>query len=265
MARMTLTGALRSESVRLRRSPLIALHIVLALAVGVAAGLYFATTPWDSKLAFDAFVQLLGAGAPLLVGLACGLSADTERAAGDYANMFGMPSRRIALAAKVISLLGLGVCAAALAVGSFAAVMTVFSRPLPVWWAAVDAVLGIGAGSAACYVLGLFCALKWGRNITIGVGAAGLVVALMSVGGLANGLVTGTLSGAMSGGPVAWLFLVWPLRLASLIVELAIAPGAALSRSLGETLFACIAVTAVVVILAGVLIDRFEDAKHTAE
>lgn len=265
MAGMTLAGALRSESVRLRRSPLIALHIALALAVGVAAGLYFATTPWDSKLAFDAFVQLLGAGAPLLVGLACGLSADVERAAGDYANMFGMPSRRIALAAKVIFLLRLGVCAAALAVGSFSAVMTAFSRPLPAWWSVVSAVLGVGTGSVACYVLGLFCALKWGRNITIGVGAAGLVVALMSVGGLANGLVTGTLSAATSGGPAAWLFLVWPLRLASLVVEMAIAPGAALARSLGETFFACIAVTAVVVILAGILIDRFEDAKHTAE
>lgn len=262
---MTLAGALRSESVRLRRSSLIALHIALALAVGVAAGLYFATTPWDSKLAFDAFVQLLGAGAPLLVGLACGLSTDVERAAGDYANMFGVPSRRIALAAKVISLLGLGVCAAALAVGSFSVVMTAFSRPLPAWWSVVSAVLGVGTGSVACYVLGLFCALKWGRNITIGVGAAGLVVALMSVGGLANGLVTGTLSTATSGGPVVWLFLVWPLRLASLVVEMAIAPGAALAWSLGETLFACIAATAVIVILAGILIDRFEDAKHTAE
>ena len=43
-ARMTFASALRSEAVRLRRSPLVWLHGVLALALGGCAGAYFAWT-----------------------------------------------------------------------------------------------------------------------------------------------------------------------------------------------------------------------------
>ena len=99
--RVTFAHALRSEAARLRRSPLLWLHAVLATALGALAGAYFAVTPWDSLLGSDAFFQLLGAGAPLLAGISCGLAADAEQRAGDGANLFGVSSRRSALAAKV--------------------------------------------------------------------------------------------------------------------------------------------------------------------
>ena len=73
-ARVTLRRALRSEAVRMRRSPLVVLHVALAVALGALAGAYFAFSAWDSLLGTDAFFQLLGAGAPLLAGISCGLA-----------------------------------------------------------------------------------------------------------------------------------------------------------------------------------------------
>ena len=266
--RTGLRGALASEMVRLRRSPLVVLHLLLACFLGVAAGWYFGTTPWDSRLACDAFVQLLGAAAPLLVGLACGLSVDAEREAGDYANLLGVPSRVRALLAKALVLLALGVGAAALAVGIFAAVMAVCGRVL-----VSPIALGTGVGAAALYLLALGVALAWGRNAAIAAGAASLVVALMSIGGLANGLVTGTLSGGMTSG-FAWLPILWPVRLASLPVELAItgtdavAQGAAaapgLTTSLTATLASCVGMTVLLAIAACWAINRFEDRRRAA-
>lgn len=271
--RTGLRAALASEMVRLRRSPLVALHLLLACFLGVAAGWYFGTTPWDSRLACDAFVQLLGAAAPLLVGLACGLSVDAEREAGDYANLLGVPSRVRALLAKALVLLALGVGAAALAVGIFAAVMAVCGRVLVSPIALACAVLGTGVGAAALYLLALGVALAWGRNAAIAAGAASLVVALMSIGGLANGLVTGTLSGGMTSG-FAWLPILWPVRLASLPVELAItgtdavAQGAAaapgLTTSLTATLASCVGMTVLLAIAACWAINRFEDRRRAA-
>lgn len=273
--RAGMAGAIRSTLWRMRRSPLIALHLVLAVALGGAAGLYFGATPWDAQLSCDAFMQLVGAGAPLLVGLSCGLAIDAEREAGAYANLLGAVSRRRVLAALGLVLLALGVLAAVLATGVFAALMGAFGRSLPAPAAFAQALLGIAAGSACLYALAIAIALKWGRNAAIAVGALGFMGALMSIGGLANGLVTGTFSGAMAGGVTAWIPIVWPVRLASLAMEAAISAASArpelaaqlpaLQAAAREVLVACAAVTVPVVAGALAAANRFEDARRGGE
>lgn len=67
--RMGLGRALRSEALRLRRSPLVALHAACGLAGGVVCGAYFSVAAWDPALGADAYVQLLGAMMPLMAGI----------------------------------------------------------------------------------------------------------------------------------------------------------------------------------------------------
>ncbi len=267
--------ALHSEWLRLRRSPLIALHAALACALGAAAGLYFATTPWNSLLGYDAFVQLVGAGAPLLAGLSCGLSLDAEREAGDGVNLLGHPSRRCALAAKGVVLLALGALACLCAIGLFAGVLAVGNRALPSFGAAGASFAGIVAGSAALYALFIAVALAWGRNASIGLGAIGLMCTLASLGGLGNGLVTGTLSAASSPPLLAAVPFVWPARFASLATEGFIArtgavPGAAdalaaLSANGAFSIAACLAASIAIVALLLACANRFEDARRSKE
>ena len=57
-----------------------------------------------------------------------------------------------------------------------------------------------------------------GDNAVIGAGAAGMLLAFFSVGGLAHGLMTGELTGALAT-PLSWVPLAWPARLGSLGVE----------------------------------------------
>ena len=270
--RITLLSAVRSEIARLRRGPLIWLHLVLALALGGALGAYFGTTSWDSLLSCDAFFQLLGAGAPLLVGLSCGLAADAEREAGEYANLLGAPSRRRALAAKGIVLLAMGAAAAAIAAVIFCGILVAYGRSLPTTAALAQATLGIVGGSMPLYVISLAIALKWGRNASIGLGAIGLMAALASIGGLMNGLVTGKLSGAMPAGVLAFVPFAWPCKLASLCIEFAIAGAGDIANaaaqapvilsSLTTISFACAAVTAALIAAGSALANRFEDARR---
>lgn len=267
--RITLLRALRSELVRLVGSPLVPLHLVLGLGLGLAAGAYFGAGTWDALLGADAFFQLLGAGAPLLVGISCGLAADAEREAGEYVNLLGVASRRRVLAAKAITLLALGVVAAALAAASFSAVLAACGKAVPGAGAMACAVLGIAAGSAGLYAVCLAVALRWGRNASIALGAVGLVVALACLGGLANGLVTGTFSGAFAVEITAWVPFTWPARLASLAVELSIAGdpavAAVLGRALGLVGAFCGGSTLTVLACAAFLADRFEPRGHAAD
>lgn len=271
-ARMVFAAALRSEAVRLRRSPLLWLHAVLALALGGCAGAYFATTPWDSLLGTDAFFQLLGAGAPLLAGISCGLAADAELRAGDAANLLGVPSRRRALAAKAAVLLGLGLAAAALAAAVFCGILAGAGRELPAAGAVALAVAGVAVGSACVYAVFLWLALKFGRNASIGAGAFGFGAALALMGGLANGLVTGTLSGGFGIGLAAVVPFAWPSRLASLPLEASIAQAAGagvqaegLLAAYAVVGAACLALTALVAAALLGFANRFEARRGAGE
>ena len=198
--RMTLSRALLSEALRLARSPLAAVHLACGLAAGLACGEYFSVTRWDPALGADAYAQFLGALMPLMSAIVCGLAVDEERAAGRLANLTAVPSRGRAVAAKLLALAALGAGALAVALGVFGAVLAVAGRlplgpaPLAAAWA------GIVLGSLPLYALGLGVALRLGRNAAIGAGAAGVLLALFSVGGLAHGLMTGQLTGALSTG-----------------------------------------------------------------
>lgn len=272
MTNMTFMRALRSEGLRLRRSPLVPLHLILAVILGGCAGAYFSYSAWDSMLGTDAFFQLLGAGVPLLVGISCGLALDVEHEAGDYANLLGVASRRKALAAKGVALLLLLLFAALVAALLFCGILVASGRAVPSVAAVAAAVAGIVVGSVGLYVISLFVALRFGRNASIGVGALGLVVAMASMGGLANGLVTGTLSGSVGAGIAAFIPFTWPSRFASLSIELAIVETIPESGQITEMLIStfaqigitCAVITIALAVLALVAANRFENKRHAA-
>ena len=155
-----------------------ALHAVLAAAIGLAAGAYFATTPWDALLAYDAFVQLLGAGASLLAGISCGLRIDAERDAGEYANLLGHPSRCRAFGAKGVVLLGLGALACLGALLLFVGMMTAAGKPETLGRNHRVVIRRFSGGLDRALHHCSAAALAWGRNAAIALGALGFMIAL---------------------------------------------------------------------------------------
>lgn len=229
--RMTLVRAVRSEALRMRRSLLAGVHVACALGAGVACGAYFSVAPWDPLFGADAYLQCLGALMPLMAGIVCGLAMDAERQAGGLANLMGVPSRTLALMAKLTTLVLAGAGALALAVGVFGVALHAAGRlaacadTLALAWA------GAVLGSAVLYVLMVALSLRFGRNVAIAVGAAGTFAAFLSVGGLAHGLMTGELTAA-STTVLGWLPFAWPARLASLAIEGRIALGTSACTSI---------------------------------
>ena len=152
--------------------------------------------------------------------------------------------------------------ALAVALGVFGAVLAVAGRlplgpaPLAAAWA------GIVLGSLPLYALGLGVALRLGRNAAIGAGAAGVLLAFFSVGGLAHGLMTGELTGALVT-PLSWVPLAWPARLGSLGVEAFIDA----ARAAGPLLTTALASLVLTLAADAVLLAwfcRFEDGRVDA-
>lgn len=263
VSRMSLWRGVLSECVRLRRSPLIALHLACGLIAGIACGAYFGVAPWDPRLGSDAFVQLVGALMPLMVAIVCGLDVDGEREASGLANLLAVPSRRIALAARVLVLWLLGVIAVAVALGSFSAVLGAFGRDGFSAGVYARAAVGMAAGSLVLYVVSVWLALALGRNAAIGVGAAGLACALFAVGGLAHGLVTGELTAASSG-VLGYVPFAWAERLGSLLVELGMATDTGLRAVIWQLEVASVlalVVTAICLVVLLVWIGFFEEGR----
>lgn len=263
--RMTLPRALRAEALRLRRSPLVPLHLACSLAAGAACGAYFALAPWDASMGTDAFAQLLGSLMPLMAGIVCGLDADGEGEATGLSGLLAVPSRRAALAARLLALWLMGAAALALALAVFAAPLALAGRQAlgPAAWA--GAALGLACGSVPLYLVLYAVALAWGRNATIAAGAAGLMLAFFSLGGLAHGLMTGELTAA-DANALSYLPTSWAALLGSLPVELAIAGGPAgsagaaahVASAIGPAAGLCAAATVLLSCASAAWISRFE-------
>ena len=266
---MTFPRSLRAETLRLRRSSLVPLHLICALAAGAACGAYFATAPWDASMGADAFVQLLGAMMPLMAGIVCGLDVDAEWEATCFSGMLAVPSRRKAIAARLCTLWLMGAFALMLAAAAFAAPLILVGRQAlgPAAWA--GAVVGLAFGSIPLYLVLYVAALRWGRNAAIVAGAAGLMLSFFSIGGLAHGLMTGALTAA-DANALSYLPTSWPALLGSLPIELSIAGGSAGSLDaaahVAGAIWSLAGLCAVAtVLLAGGLaawISRFEPVRH---
>ena len=266
--RATLPRALHAEVLRLRRSPLVPLHLACALAAGFACGAYFSCSPWDTALGTDAFMQLLGAMMPLMAGIVCGLDVDAEGEATGFSNLLAVPSRRIALSARLAALWLMGAVTIALAIGLFAGILFLAGRNPFEAGAWAGAVAGLAFGSAPLYLLAYAVALCWGRNVAIATGTVGLMLAFFSVGGLAHGLMTGELT-AVGANALSYLPTSWPALLGSLPVELSIAgssAGTVQAASVASRLSVfCALCGGVSVLLAGVAtawVSRFEPARR---
>lgn len=131
------------------------------------------------------------------------------------------------------------------------------------------AALGLSLGSAPIYLILYAIALRWGRNAAISVGAAGLMLAFFSLGGLAHGLMTGELTAA-GANAFSYLPTSWAARLGSLPVELSIAAGPAgsaaaatrVASAIGSAVGLCVSVTLLLLGAMAAWISRFEPARR---
>lgn len=168
---MNLSRNVCSEFYRLKRSPVLWLHLLRPLAGAFAFLIYYSAsgTVLDKLGRIDGYLECLCGLYPFLIGVVCGMSAAQEEQAGDFQVLLCAKSRAAAFLGKLICLFLLSAGSVALAVGVFAAGFHSGTAKLY-----GEAAVVLLLGNLFCYALSLCAALRFGRGASIGLGVAAL-------------------------------------------------------------------------------------------
>lgn len=184
---LSYSRSLRSELIKLRRQPMLWVHLLVPLAgLGIFLG-YFAYTPYSPDAKVSGYLQVLAIAFPTLIGVVCAIATDQEAAAGGYQQLLTLPSRLVPLASKLTLLLILGFGSTLLAsVGFGAGFLYLLNQSLYSLEFYVKAA-GILFGSCIfLYALHLYVSLRFGKAASIGLGILGSLTAALLLTGLGD-------------------------------------------------------------------------------
>ncbi|AWB43496.1 lantibiotic immunity ABC transporter MutG family permease subunit [Paenibacillus sp. CAA11] len=243
--------SLKSDFIKLRRQPMLLVHLLIPL-VGIGIFLaYFAYTPYSQASKVEGYMQALAAAFPTMIGIVCAIAADQESAAGQYQQFLTLPSRLVPLASKLSLLLLLGLGSVLLASAGFGAgfIYILNQSPYGLGFYVIAALILFGS-SILLYALHFFVSLRFGKGASIGLGIVGSLTAALLLTGL---------------GDQNWIYIpcAWAARLVTIWAQYGpsgagSAPAALL---LQQGILLCGVGTAAFMVLLGLWFRRWEGRK----
>ncbi|MFE4709757.1 MULTISPECIES: lantibiotic immunity ABC transporter MutG family permease subunit [unclassified Paenibacillus] len=244
---------LRADFLKIKRTPLLLIHLLLPL-IGAGAFLAYASiSPMDGLLLTVGFVEILAVAFPTLIGVLTAMLARQEEAAGQFQNLLGGAAPKMwTFLSKLFLLLIMGFTGTLLAVVMFGAGLTELLHKdglLPMHlYLTVACVL---AGSCIIlYIFHLMISLRFGQGTSIGMGIMGSLLGALLLTGLGDGI---------------WILVPWswPVRLASMWVLYAteVPLSSSIMVQLHSGIWISIIVTAGVLLLSCVWFTRWEGRK----
>lgn len=237
-----------AELIKLKRQPLVWVHLLVPLA-GIAIFLgYYSYTPFAPASKIEAYIQVLATVYPTLIGVVCGIAADQEASAGQYQQLLVQPNRLASLAAKLTLLLLLGYGSCLLATGGFGAGFIYLLKQS-------NAGLGFYAQAASLlfesclflYFLHLFISLRFGKGASIGLGIMESLISALLLTGLGDRI---------------WIYFpsAWPIRILTIWMQYGTVSTAGVPAELllWPGILICIGAVVIGMILLGYWYTRWE-------
>lgn len=187
---MQLLRLLRADLQKLRRTPLLWMHLALPLLGAALCYFYCRTSPLDPLQKVSLYLQLLAIAFPLLCGLVCSLAAEQEAQAGRfYPLLTASTPKFLAFFSKLLLLSLLGLGASLLAVGGFGLLFRTLpgGAVLPPGFYMQAGALLFGS-NLLLYLLHLVLGLRLGGGASIGLGIVESLVSALLLTGLGDGV-----------------------------------------------------------------------------
>lgn len=240
--------SLKSDLMKLRRQPLLLIHLLVPLAgLGIFLA-YFAYTPYTPVSKVSGYLQVIAIAFPTMIGIVCAIAADQEASAGNYQQMLDQPSRLIPIGSKLTLLLVLGFGSALLAVVGFGAGFLYGLDQSPYKLAFyVKAACILFGSSVFLYALHVYISLRFGKGASIGLGIIESLVAALLLTGL---------------GDQNWIYIpsAWAARFITSWMQIELSGGVPYPSELliQPGILCCIGGTAAIMILLGGWFKRWE-------
>ncbi|WP_438433644.1 lantibiotic immunity ABC transporter MutG family permease subunit [Gorillibacterium sp. sgz500922] len=186
----TLLRLIRSDWQKVRRTPLLWLHLLLPVLFAGLFLAYAAASLRTDAAMVSGYVQVLAIGFPLVIGIVCAMAAEQEAAAGRCQRLLlAADPKALGLLSKGVVLLALGTAASVLATVLYGAGHALLLPGSPLGLAVfAQAGLILALGNAALYVVHLVLGLRFGKGASIGLGIVGSLLSALLLTGLGEGI-----------------------------------------------------------------------------
>lgn len=174
----------KAEFIKKRRSTILYIHIVLpVLCASLFAG-YYHISSWQVSAKISAYLEVIAASIPFIIGIIVGGALEIEYNAGGYQILLGtIPSRIASFFGKLIFLLFCFLAAVALALGLFLVLY-----PVAPFMLYAKALALLFFTTCPLYVLHIFVGMKFGKGATLALGIAGSLLSALMCTGLGDGI-----------------------------------------------------------------------------
>lgn len=262
-----LLRTLKADYLKTKHTPFRLAHMVIPCIMAAVFLLYYAVTPWNAYSKVQAYFQMMGLGYPFLIGTFCAIIAEQEAYAGAYQMILAVTDRRIAFLSKLLLLVLSGTCSVLLASMLFGTGYDiVMKRHVMRYSFYLTAAFMMAGGSVFLYVWHLAWALRFNKGVSVGLGIAESLVAVLCMTGL---------------GDVIWIYLppAWASRFVCTVMPAYVSEGApsvlagsdsadyrqiagsGLWGHFGRGVWICAAVTAVACVLYVIWGSRWDGTK----
>ncbi len=182
--------AMASEFLKMRRTWILWIHLVMPVTGITIFLLYYHYTGWNDWGKISGYLEVLAVVCPTLVGIICALAADQEKEAGHLQNLFGVTkSRCFIMAEKLAVLLICNLAALFLATAGFGIGFGggESNLKLPANFYLIMAML-LWLPQFFAYCFHLYLGLRFSKGITIGAGIVGSLLAALFLTGMGDGI-----------------------------------------------------------------------------
>ncbi len=180
---------LKSDLYKLYHSSFFVIHLLIP-AAGVAMLLLFAViSNSDTPAKLAAFCQFIAIAFPFIISMVCFMLAEQEAKAGHFQNILCLPGRKAVILSKLTILLASGLISVLLTSVSFSVLFPLVSEAaeIPIGFYTLIPLVLWGS-HLFLYCFHLLIAFRFGKNVGIGLGGLGSLLAALLYTGLGSGL-----------------------------------------------------------------------------
>lgn len=179
-----------SEYLKVQRSWLLGIHIIMPVLGIIIFLWYFSISGWDEWGKISGYLQTVSIICPTMAGIVCALSAEQEKQASHMQNLLGLTKTRwVNMGGKLIILLIGNLLAVLLTVAGFGLGFRLLISE--VGFTGQDYIMMAGViwlPQIFSYLFHLYLGLRFSKGVTIGVGIVESLVAALMITGLGAGL-----------------------------------------------------------------------------
>lgn len=175
---------IRSDFQKIRRTPMIWIHIVLSVLIAVMFIFYYRFSHVSNSFKVSGYLEIISIGFPLIIGIVADMAVDQEAMAGNFQSLLMTRYKLRSFFSKICMLLLLALFSLVLSVGIFAFGMhfiihdNLFSG---IFY--IKIILILFFSILFLYFFHMICSFRLGSGASIGLGIAeSLVSALMLTG-----------------------------------------------------------------------------------